>query len=116
DDVAGVRATDASGLHPTVRGEVSRAEGEALHARRRTADLLDVGDTASGLQDRVDQDRLGDAGLGLELGKDAVDVVDVLGALHLRHHDDVELVADGRDQGGQVIEDPGAVERVDPGP
>ena len=42
--------------------------------------------------------------------------MDVPGALDLRDHDHVELVADLGDQGGQVVEDPGALERVDPGP
>ncbi len=35
-----------------------------------------------------------DAGSGLELGEQPVDVVDVLGALHLGDHDDVEPVTD----------------------
>ena len=39
-----------------------------------------------------------EAGLGLELGEQAVDVVDVLGPLDLRDHDHVELVADLGDE------------------
>ena len=46
-------------------GEIGRAERAALHARGRAADLLDVGDAARRLQDRVDEDRAGQAGLGL---------------------------------------------------
>ena len=57
-----------------------------------------------------------EAGLGLELGEEAVDVVDVLGPLDLRDHDHVELVADLGDGGGEVVERPRRVERVDPGP
>ena len=87
-------AADAGGLHPPVRGEVGRAEGQALHARRRAADLLDVGDATSGLEDRVDQQRLRQPGLRLELGEQPVDVVDVLRPLDLRDHDHVDLVAD----------------------
>ena len=109
-------AADAGGLHPAVGGEVGRAEGQALHARAGRADLLDVGHAARGLEDRVDQDRPVEAGLGLELGEQPVDVVDVLGALHLRHHDHVELVADLGHERGEVVEHPRAVERVDPGP
>ena len=109
-------AADAGGLHPAVGGEVGRAEREALHARGGTADLLDVGHAAGRLEDRVHEDRAVETGLGLELGEHPVDVVDVLGALHLRHHDHVELVADLGDQGRQVVEHPRAVERVDPGP
>ncbi len=62
------------------------------------------------------EDRLADAGLGLELREQAVDVVDVPGALDLRDHDHVELVADLGDERRQVVEHPGALERVDPGP
>ena len=54
------------------------------------ADLLDVGHAAGRLEDGVHEERLGQPGLGLELGEQAVDVVDVLGALDLRDHDDVE--------------------------
>ena len=56
------------------------------------------------------------AGLGLELGEQPVDVVDVPGALDLRHHDHLELVPDLGHQRGQVVEDPRALERVDPRP
>src|SRR3954465_3023380 len=44
-----------------------------------------------GLEDRVGQDRPLDSGLGLELGEQAIDVVDVPGALDFRHHDHLEL-------------------------
>ena len=57
-----------------------------------------------------------DPGLGLELGEQAVDVVDVLGALDLGDHDHVEPLADLGDRGGEVVERPRRVERVDPGP
>ena len=55
-------------------------------------------------------------GLGLELGEQAVDVVDVLGPLDLGDHDHVELVAGLGDQRGEVVETPRRVEAVDPGP
>jgi hypothetical protein len=74
-----VPAADARGLHPPVGGEVGRAERDALHAGRGAADLLDVGHAARGLEDGVHEDRPGQPGLGLELGEDPVDVVDVLG-------------------------------------
>jgi hypothetical protein len=49
-----------------------------------------------------------EAGLGLELGEEAVDVVDVLGALDLRDHDHVERVADGGDDRGDRSSSPTA--------
>ncbi len=61
----------------------------------------------------MDQDRAPDARTRLELGQQAIDVVDVPGALDLRHHDHVELVADLRDERRQVVEHPGRLERVD---
>ena len=57
-----------------------------------------------------------EAGLRLELGEQAVDVVDVPGPLDLRDHDHVELVADLGDELGEVVEHPGAVEAVDARP
>jgi hypothetical protein len=64
----------------------------------------------------VHQQRPLEARLGLELGEQPVDVVDVPGALDLGHHDHLELVADLGHQRGQVVEDPGTLERVDPRP
>jgi hypothetical protein len=64
----------------------------------------------------VHLDRAGDAALGLELGEQPVDVVQVLRPSTFGHHDDVEAVADLGDQRRQVVEHPGRVERVDPRP
>jgi hypothetical protein len=111
-----VAAADAGGLHAPRGGEVGRAEAHALHARAGGRDLLEVHDALAGLEDRVDEDRPRDAVLGLELGEQAVDVVDVPGALDLGDHDHVELVADLADDLGQVVEDPGRLERVHAGP
>ncbi len=109
-------AADPRGLHPPVSGQVGGSEREPLHAWRGATDLLDVGHAAGRLEDGVHQDRPVQAGLRLELGEQPVDVRDVLGALHLRHHHHVEPVADRGDQGGQVVEHPGAVEGVDARP
>ena len=114
--VAGVAAADPGRLHPPRGGEVGGAEAHPLHARAGGGDLLQVDDALRRLEDRVDQDRAVEAGLGLELGEQAVDVVDVPGALDLGHHHDLELVADLADQRGQVVEHPGALQRVDPRP
>ena len=64
----------------------------------------------------MDQQRPLQLRLGLELGQQAVDVVDVPGALDLRDHDHLELVADLGDELGEVVEHPRALQRVDPGP
>ena len=109
-------AADARRLHPAVRGEVGGAERQALHPRRRAADLLDVGHAPRGLEDRVHEDRPVEAGLRLELGEQPVDVVDVLGPLDLGDHDDVEPVAGFEHGGGQVVETPRRVEAVDARP
>ena len=64
----------------------------------------------------MDHQRSVEARLGLELGKQPVDVVDVPRPLDLRDHDHLELVADLGDELGEVVEHPGAVEAVDPRP
>jgi hypothetical protein len=87
-----------------------------LHAGAGGADVLDVGHAPGRLEDGVQQQRPGEAGPGLELGHQAVDVVDVLGALDLGDHDDVEPVADLGHRRGEVVERPRRVEAVHPGP
>jgi len=64
----------------------------------------------------VDQDRLGDLILGFEQREQLVDEVDVPNAFDLGDHHHVELVADGGDDLVHVVQEPGAVERIDPGP
>ena len=115
-EVAGVAAADAGGLHAAVGGQVGGAEAQALHARAGAADLLHVGHAARRLEDGVHEERLGEPGLRLELGEEPVDVVDVLGALDLRDHDHVELLAHLGDGGDEVVEAPRRVEAVDPRP
>ena len=115
-EVPRMAAADPGRLHPPVGGEVGRPERQALHPRRGGADLLHVGHTAGGLQDGVDEDRAIQAGLGLQLGQQPVDVVDILGPLDLGDHDHVEGVADLGDGGDDVVEPPRRVERVDPRP
>ena len=82
--IAGVAAADPGRLHPPRGGEVGRAEAHPLHPRAGGRDLLEVDDAERGLEDRVDEDRPVELRLGLELGEQAVDVVDVPGALDLR--------------------------------
>src|SRR5215468_899331 len=53
---------------------------------------------------------------GFELGQELVEIVDIPRALHLGQHDDVELVADGGNDLDDIIERPGRIERIDPGP
>ena len=83
------------------------SDSPCTRAQQREADLLDVGHTAGGLEDGVHQQRLAQPRLGLELGEQPVDVVDVLGAFDLRDHDHVEAVTHLTDQGHQVVEQPG---------
>ena len=53
-----------------------------------------------------------DGVLGLELGQQLVEVVDVPGALDLRQHDHVELVAGGGDDLDDVVEHPGQLRQL----
>ena len=54
--------------------------------------------------------------LGLELGEQLIEIMDVPCAFDLRQHDDVELLADRGDDLANVVEHPGRIERVDAGP
>ena len=60
----------------------------------------------------MDEDRPLQAGARLELGQQPVHVVDVPGALDLRDHHDLELVADLADHLREVVEHPRRLERV----
>src|SRR5437762_1010656 len=115
-EIRRVAAADARRLHAARRGEVRRAEADALHARARGADLLDVGDTERGLEDGVHQKRAPELVARLELGEEAVGVVDVPRPLDLGDHDDLEPIADLADQPHHVVEEPRAVEAVDARP
>ena len=64
----------------------------------------------------MDEDRPLEAGARLELGEQAVDVVDVPRALDLRDHDHRQAVADLAHQRRDVVQHPRALERVDPRP
>ena len=117
-EVAGVAAADAGRLHAAVGGEVGRAEARCPACagwRRRSPRRWRRRGRSRG--SRGPGSAASRPGLGLELGEQPVDVVDVLrrprpsGTMI-----DVELVADLGDQRGQVVEHPGAVEAVDAGP
>ena len=114
--VPGVPAADAGGLHAPGGGQIGGPEAHALHARARAGDLLEIGHPLSRLEHGVHEDRPLQAGLGLELGEQAIDVVDVPRALDLGDHHDLELVADVRHQFGDVVEHPWRGELVDAGP
>ena len=83
---------------------------------RGAGDLLEVGHALGGLEHAVDQDRALEPGLGLELGEQAVGVVDVPRALDLGDHDHLELVADLADELRDVVEEVGRGELVDARP
>lgn len=115
DQVAGVPPTHLGGLHPTVGCQVGRSQTEALQSRAGRADLPHPGHPGSGLQDGVHQDRLAQTGLRLQLSRQSVHVVEILGAFHLRDHHDVQGFAGLQNGRCQVIQIPGAVQRVHPG-
>ena len=109
-------AADAGGLHGAGSGEIGGTETDAVHARRSGGDRLDVVDAFGGFEDGVDEDRFFHRVLGLELGEQLVEIMDVPFALDLRQHHDIELAADGGDNLTNIIKHPRRIERIDPGP
>src|SRR5207247_5945371 len=89
---------------------------EPLPGRAGGADLVHVGHTEGGREDGVHEERAPEPVAGLELGEEAVDVVDVPRPLDLGDHDDLEAVADLGDEAGDVVQEPRAVEAVDARP
>ncbi len=83
-----------------------------MHARRGQRNLLDILDAFGGFQQGVDQDRFLDAMPRFELGQQLVEIMDVPGAFDLGQHDDVELVADGADDFGHIVEQPGRIQAI----
>jgi hypothetical protein len=87
-----------------------------MHARRGDRDRGDIVHALGGFQDGVDQDRFFHAVFGFKLGEQLIEIMNVPGALDLGQHDDIELLPDGGDDLGYVVEHPGRVERVDARP
>ena len=115
--VAGMAAAHAGGLHAARGGEIRGTEGEALHARRGGCRCPPRWRRPGGSRGSRGSSRgFVEPRLGLELRQQLVHVVDVPGAFDLGDHDDVELVADLRDEPRQIVEHPGAVQAVDAGP
>ena len=109
-------AADAGRLHGAGSGKIGGTETDAVHARRSGGDRGDVVDALGGLEDGVDEDRLFHRVLGFELGEQLIEIMNVPCTLDLGQHDDVELVADGGDDLGDVVEHPRRIERVDARP
>ena len=114
--IEGMAAAHAGGLHAPAGGEVGGAQADPLHPRAGGADGLHIVHPFRRLQQGVQQDRPGDPVLRLQQGQQLVHVVDVPGALHLGDDDHVQLLAHGGDDLGDVVQMPGGVEAVDPGP
>ncbi len=87
-----------------------------MHARRRQGDLLDILHALGGFQNGVDENRLLHLMPRLKLGQQLIEIMNVPGALDLGQHDHVELVADRRDDFGDVVQQPGRVQAVDARP
>ncbi len=116
DRVVRIAAPDARRLHRAGGRKIGRAKADAVQARRCRGDLLDIVDAFGRFQDRVDQDRPGNAVLRLKLGEQPVKIVDVGDALGLGQHDDFELVADRADNFDDIVERPWRIERIDAHP
>ena len=106
-------AADARRLHAARRRKIGGPEAHAVHARRGGGDRFNVIDAFGRFENGMDQDRLLDGVPGLELRQKLIEIVDIPWSLDLREHDDVELVADARDDLGHVIEHPRRIETVD---
>ena len=87
-----------------------------MHAWGGGSDCLDIIDALRGLQDGMDQDRPFQLVPGFKLRQQLVEVIDVPRSIDFGQHDHVELIADRRDDLGDVVERPRRVERVDAGP
>ncbi len=87
-----------------------------MQARAGAGDGFDIGDAERGFQDRMDQDRLFDPVARFELGQQLVEIMDIPRPLDLGQHHHVELVPRRRDDLGDVIEEPGRIEAIDPHP
>ena len=87
-----------------------------MHARAGTGDFLNVLDALCRFEDRVDEERLLQPVLRFELCQQLVEIMDIPCPFDLGQHDHIELVADLGDEFGDVVEHPGAVQRVDAGP
>jgi hypothetical protein len=109
-------AADARRFHASRCGEIGRSQAHAVHAWTGAGDRLNVLDPLRRLQDGVNQDRLAQGMLGLELGKQLIEIVDVPRPLDLGQHDDVEFGAGGRHDLQDVVEPPGRVQRIDARP
>ena len=109
-------AADACRLHGARGGKIGGAKTHAVHARRGGGDRLDIVHALRRFQDGVDHDRLCDLVPRFELRQQLVEIMDVPGTIDLGQHDDVELVADCRDDLGDVVERPGRIERIDARP
>ena len=99
-------AADAGGLHPSVGCQIGRSERQALHARRGAANGFDVGNATRCFENCMHKQWLLQASLCLELGEQAIDVMNVFGTLDLGDHDDIELVANFGDKRDEVVETP----------
>ena len=87
-----------------------------MHARAGAGDFLNVLDALCRFEDRMDEERLLQPVLRFELRQQLVEIMDIPCPFDLGQHDHIELVADLGDEFGDVVEHPGAVQRVDAGP
>src|SRR4051812_5601599 len=92
--VAGRLLAHDQRLHVDRRHEVGRAEDDGLDALGRRRDLVDVVEALRVLDLRLDADLADlEAHRLLDLGQQEVERDDLLGGLHLRQHDAVEVLA-----------------------
>ncbi len=87
-----------------------------MHAGARRSNRLDVADPLGSLQERVDHHGFFDAMLRFELRKQLIEKVNVPGPFDLGQHDDIEFAANSAHDLDDIVQHPGAVQRVDARP
>lgn len=113
--VAGRLLADDQGLHVDGGHEVGRAEDDGLGARRGLGDRVDVVEALRVLDLRLDADLADlEAHRLLDLGEEEIEGDDLLGVLHLRQHDAVEVLPRALDDGHDVAVCPLGRPVVDP--
>src|ERR1700730_18145901 len=84
-----------------------------MHTRTSAGNVFDVIDAFGGFEQRVDHDRLAHMVFRFQLCEQLIEIVYIPRPFNLRQHDDIELLAHRCHDLHDIVENPGAVQRVD---